>query len=333
MVGGKGTRLYPLTETVPKPALPVLDRPCLKYLIQSFSEAGIKEIFLACGYKSDILRREIGDGSDLGVDIVYSDEDTPLGTGGAMKQLEPVLDPVFVAANGDTLVDIDVRSVIGTHIRNDAKITIALTRVDNPCEYGIARLEEDGRISEFKDKPRPEEVFSDWINAGVYVVDRSVLQYVPEHSFFDFSKDLVPLVTDLGWRVQGHLLSGGVWMDVGHPSDMIRANLIMADRRFSGTEFPVGAGTVVDRPFYLGKNSVISGTTVRSSAILDDCHISGSVISKSLIMRGCTVSNASVTDSILGRDCVIEDGAVVRGCVLKDGTAVSRDTVLDKRIG
>ncbi len=331
MVGGRGTRLYPLTETMPKPALPVLDQPCLKYLIRSFSEAGIKEIFLACGYRSDLLRREIGDGSGLGVDLIYSDEDSPLGTGGAMKQLEDRLDPVFVAANGDTLVDIDVRRVIGTHLENNAKITIALTRVDNPCEYGIARLEKDGRISEFKDKPRPEEVFSDRINAGVYVVDRSVLQYVPEHSFFDFSKDLVPLIAEKGWRVQGHLLEGGVWMDVGRPSDLIRANLVMAERRFSSADFSLGAE--VSGPFYLGKGSDVSDSKLDSCAILDNCRIAGCDISKSLIMRGCNVSNASIIDSILGCGCVVEDGAVVRDCVLKDGTVVSRGTVLDNRKG
>ena len=112
MVGGKGTRLYPLTENTPKPALPVLDMPCLKYLIRSFASAGITDVFLACGYKSDVLQKAIGDGSDLGVNIVYSDEDTPLGTGGAMKQLEDRLDPVFAAANGDTFIDIDMCSVI-----------------------------------------------------------------------------------------------------------------------------------------------------------------------------------------------------------------------------
>ncbi len=333
MVGGKGTRLYPLTETMPKPALPVLDQPCLKYLIRSFSEAGIKEIFLACGYKSDLLRKEIGDGSDLGVDLIYSDEDTPLGTGGAMKQLEDRLDPVFVAANGDTLVDIDVRKVIDTHFAHDAKITIALTQVDNPCEYGIARLEKDGRISEFKDKPRPEEVFSDRINAGVYVVDRSVLQYVPEHSFFDFSKDLVPLITEMGWRVQGHLLEGGVWMDVGRPSDLIRANLVMADRRFSSADFSLGEEVKIGGPFYLGNDCKVSDSKLNSCVILDNCKITGCDISKCLIMRGCNVSNASIIDSILGCGCVVEDGAAVRDCVLKDGTIVSRGTVLDNRKG
>ncbi len=181
MVGGKGTRLLPLTETAPKPSLPVLDRPCLKYLIKSFADAGITQVFLACGYKSDILRHAIGDGSDLGVELIYSDEETPLGTGGAMKQLESRLDPVFAAANGDSFVDINVRDQIDLHLSTGASITIALTQVNDPCNYGIARVEEDGRITEFKDKPKPEEVFSNLINAGIYVVNRSVLADVPDN--------------------------------------------------------------------------------------------------------------------------------------------------------
>ena len=122
MVGGKGTRLYPLTENTPKPALPVLDMPCLKYLIRSFASAGITDVFLACGYKSDVLQKAIGDGSDLGVNIIYSDEDTPLGTGGAMKQLEDRLDPVFAAANGDTFIDIDLREQIALFAEHRAAV-------------------------------------------------------------------------------------------------------------------------------------------------------------------------------------------------------------------
>lgn len=179
MVGGKGTRLLPLTETMPKPALPVLDKPILKYLISSFVSAGITKVFLACGYKAELLKQAVGDGSDMGIEIVYSEEETPLGTGGAMKQLESQLDPVFVAANGDAFVDINVAEQIQEHFRTNALITIALTEVNDPWNYGIARLDGNGRISEFKDKPKPEEVFSNYINAGVYVVDRSVLADIP----------------------------------------------------------------------------------------------------------------------------------------------------------
>ena len=332
MVGGKGTRLYPLTENTPKPALPVLGMPCLKYLIRSFASAGITEVFLACGYKSDVLREAIGDGSDLGVSITYSDEDTPLGTGGAMKQLESVLDPVFAAANGDTFIDIDLREQIEEHLRSGAKITIALTQVSNPCEYGIARVMEDGRITEFKDKPKPEEVFSDLINAGIYVVDRSVLAHVPEHEFFDFSKDLVPIITRMGERVQGYRLKGGVWKDVGRPSDLIGTNLLMAERLYSDTEFPTEGSSVV-RPFYMGEGSSVRDSQLESVVILNDCRIDNTRATASLIMEGCDVTGAIVSDSILGRGCALRPGSVVRNCVLRDGTVVSEGTVLENRVG
>ena len=192
MVGGKGTRLLPLTETRPKIILPVADRPCLWYLLRSLARAGIEEVILACGYKSEQMREAIGDGSDLGLSIIYSYEDEPLGTGGAMKLVEDRLDDVFVAANGDVFASIDVASEIREHIDSGASVTISLTPVDNPCEFGIARVQPDGRITEFKEKPKPEEVFSNLINAGVYVLNRSVLGYVPEkpHTGLPDQRDL-----------------------------------------------------------------------------------------------------------------------------------------------
>ena len=135
MVGGKGTRLLPLTETKPKIILPVADRPCLWYLLRSLAKAGIEEVILACGYKSEQMRDAIGDGSDLGISIVYSYEDEPLGTGGAMKLVEDRLDDVFVAANGDVFASIDVSAEIEEHIRSEAFVTIALTPVENPCHH------------------------------------------------------------------------------------------------------------------------------------------------------------------------------------------------------
>ncbi|MCQ2085704.1 MAG: NDP-sugar synthase [archaeon] len=333
MVGGKGTRLYPLTENFPKPAMPVLDQPFLKYQIRSFVDAGIKEIFLACGFKSDLLQKEVGDGSDLGVKITYSDEDTPLGTGGSMKQLESKLDPVFVAANGDTYVDIDLREEIEEHISTGAKITIALGQVDNPCAFGIARQTEDGRIIEFKDKPKPEEVFSNLVNIGIYVVDRSVLSEVPENSFFDFSKDLVPIIASKGERVQGYRQKSGTWVDIGTPANLIEMNLLMAERLHSEDTFGLGQDTELVHPAYVGFDSLVKNSKLQRSAVLAGCKIQSSNITESLIMSGCNLQSATVTRSILGKGCVVEDGAVITDCVLREGTVVPKGAVLEKRVG
>lgn len=328
MVGGKGTRLLPLTETRPKIILPVADRPCLWYLLRSLARAGIEEVILACGYKSEQMREAIGDGSDLGLSIIYSYEDEPLGTGGAMKLVEDRLDDVFVAANGDVFASIDVASEIREHIDSGASVTISLTPVDNPCEFGIARVQPDGRITEFKEKPKPEEVFSNLINAGVYVLNRSVLDYVPEKTFFDFSKDLVPMLMAEGHRIQGFQISG-IWMDVGRPHDLLGANLAVASAEYGDGFWDVG-GSEIEGPFYMGAGSSVAGSGLKDSVVLAGSSVSGSRLDRVLVMRNCTIDGATLENTILGDGCSVGEGAVVRNAVLADNTVVGPGEVLDE---
>ena len=316
MVGGKGTRLLPLTETRPKIILPVADRPCLWYLLRSLARAGIEEVILACGYKSEQMREAIGDGSE------------PLGTGGAMKLVEDRLDDVFVAANGDVFASIDVASEIREHIESGASVTISLTPVENPCEFGIARVQPDGRITEFKEKPRPEEVFSNLINAGVYVLNRSVLDYVPEKTFYDFSKDLVPRLMVDGHRIQGFQIDG-IWMDVGRPHDLLGANLAVASAEYADSDWATG-GSEVDGPFYMGAGSDVSDSKISDSVVLAGSSVSGSDLDRVLVMRTCRVRDAKLENSILGDGCTIGEGAVVRNAVLADNTVVAPGEVLDE---
>lgn len=334
MVGGKGTRLYPLTETRPKPVLPVLNKPCLRYLIESMAAAGIEEVFLACGYKSDKIAEAIGDGSDLGIRIIYSEEDTPLGTGGAMKKLEGRLDQVFIAANGDTFADIDIKEEIAAHLNSAAAVTIALTRVKNPCEFGIVRVDATGRILEFKEKPKPEEVFSDLVNAGIYVVDRRILADVPADSFFDFSKDLVPILMKRGDRIQGYVLKG-VWHDVGRPSDLLATNLLMASRLYDNFIWDATAvsGCQIVKPLYLGDGTAVAGSTVTAAVVMHDSTIKNSRIVNSVVMPGCRIENADIENTILGEGCTVGRGARVLNAVLRDGTAVAAGQFIDGRVG
>ncbi len=324
MVGGRGTRLQPLTDTRPKPALPVLDVPCLKYLVKSFADAGIEQVLLACGYRSEYLEKAVGDGSDLGVEIIYSVEDHPLGTAGAMKSLESRLDEVFCAANGDTFADLDVTGLIGDHLRTGSAVTMALTTTERPTECGIVRLQDDGEITEFKEKPKAEEVFSNLINAGVYVVKREVLADVPDDTFFDFNKDLFPIIMSKGGRLQGRILEGR-WMDVGRPSDLIAVNLLMAaetgagegemDCEFSGAVF-AGKGSRVSggcmESSVVLKNSIVNDTHLKGSLVMEDCKITEAVIRDSIIGEGCTVGRANVIGSVLAPGTVIGDGEIVR---------------------
>lgn len=333
MVGGKGTRLLPLTLTRPKPAMPVLDKPFLKYLIESMADAGIEEIFLACGYKSDILAHAIGDGSDMGVRIIYSDEDTPLGTGGAIKRLEDRLDPVFLAANGDTLTSVDIAAQIREHFESGAAVTDSLSEVDDPSQAGVVRIDGDGRILEFQDKPKREEACSNLVNSGVYVVDKKVLGYIPKDTFYDFSKDLFPLLIEKGERLQGHMAKG-VWVDIGRPHDLIRMNLVMADRLYRGHDWSDSAeDSVLDGTVYLGDGTVVRSSKVSESVISKGCDVRSSYLSGTFVMGACRIDGARVENSILGEGCVLKKGCLVVDSVLKDGTVVDENRKIENLVG
>ena len=327
MVGGKGTRLLPLTGTKPKPILEVADKPCMWYLLRSLAKAGIEEVVLGCGYRSEAMKQAIGDGSDLGMTITYSYEDEPLGTSGAMKLAEDLLDDTFVACNGDVFADIDIAAEIREHFRSGASVTMALTPVENPCEFGIACVADDGRITEFKEKPKPEEVFSNLINAGVYIVDRSVLQYVPENQFHDFSKDLVPFLMEKGYRIQGYRLDG-LWMDVGRPHDLLASNQAVAEREYGQTEWGC-VDTTVEGPFYMGPGSTVRGCSCVSSVIQAGSHIEDCQLENVLIMPNCTVVGSRISNAIIGEGTTIGKGSRIENVVLGEDTVIGKDTELN----
>ena len=327
MVGGMGTRLRPLTNTRPKPILPVADKPCLGYLIDSFVRGGIEEIYLACGYRSQQLMDEIGDGSDRGISIRYSFEDEPRGTAGAIKLLEDELDDIFVAANGDVFADIDLKKEIDVHIDNDADITLALTPVDNPWEFGTAVQDDTGRIVKFLEKPKKEDVISNLINSGIYIVKKEMISYVPKDQEYDFSKDLVPLKTDEGFRIWGHRLDG-IWLDVGRRTDVIKANLAVAGRSDKkNMNFITESKT--HGALYLGNNASLTFSEITDSSIMKRSAIVNSTIIRSVIMPGCIIDDSMIIDSVIGENAVIRRGSTIRNCIIGDGEIVPANSNLD----
>ncbi|MCL2712191.1 MAG: NDP-sugar synthase [Methanomassiliicoccaceae archaeon] len=329
MVGGKGTRLRPLTNDRPKPILPVLDRPCLSYLISSLAKGGIEHVILACGYRSEKMASAIGDGSKEGIKIEYAYEDAPMGTAGAIKLLESRLDDTFVAVNGDVFADFDLKKEIDEHVRSKASLTISLTKVENPCEFGIARLDSSGKILEFKEKPKPEEVFSDLINAGVYVIEKEILKYVPENKMYDFSKELTIDIMKKGYKVQGHMISG-LWLDVGRPKDLYGANITAAEV-YAGKMSDDIKDSKISGPFYLGLGGKITDSEISSSVISNNSEITRSKISDSLIMADCDITDASITGSIIGEGCRIRKHVKIINSVIADNMTIDENTVIDNR--
>lgn len=329
MVGGKGTRLLPLTNTRPKLILPVVDRPCLWYLLRALSQSGIREVILACGYKADSIREAMGDGSDSGLDISidYSVESEPLGSGGAIKLVQDRLDSTFVAANGDVFMTSKISGQIFFHESAHADVTVSTTRVDNPSDYGTVIVADDGRIKSFMEKPKPEDVRSNMINSGIYVVNRPVVDLIPG-GFYDFSKDLLPRMVDSEYRVYSCPIDG-MFIDAGRPSDLMRVNLEIADDEYYGRDWKA-PGCAIEGAFYLGRGSTVNGCRFTDTVIMRDSKVVGSDLDRVMLMEGCTVNGAKLRNVILGEGCTVGKGAKVSNAVLADGTVVKPGEVLDE---
>jgi mannose-1-phosphate guanylyltransferase len=329
MVGGQGKRLRPFTYHRPKPALPVLDKPCLWYLLKSMADSGIEEVILACGsgYNSRPLTEAIGDGSDLGLKILYSHEEEPLGNGGAIKLVKDKLDDVFVAANGDVFADISLKEQIDMHFACEADLTIALTKVKDKDKhkFGIVTLDDTGRITEFIEKP-VDITPSNLANAGVYVVNKKILSFTRK-TVFDFSKDLMQNMVKDQKKVYGFPLKG-TWMDVGRPSDLIRANLHMAAAKQHEIKIKQsGIGSsFIEKPFYLGTGAIVDRSIISSSVIMVNSKVTGCKLTKALIMENCNVDSAKIVNSIIGRGCTILPGAEIINSDVEDGTTVEAGT-------
>jgi NDP-sugar pyrophosphorylase family protein len=346
LAGGEGTRLRPLTNTRPKPLLPVLGKPCVEYIIRSLADAGVETAFLTCGYRSQDMVDALGNGKQFGLDLRFAFEEKPAGTAGAVKLLQDQLKGTIVVVSGDVLADVDIRSLVNYHREKGALATMALTTVDKPEEFGIVGLDTDGRIVRFKEKPKTEEVFSNLINAGIYVLEPRALHDIPTGEKFDFSKQLFPKLLERGEKLYGMALNG-LWKDIGRPRDLLDANLKMAERK--GQEVKIdgvncsgrivaasfnGRGFEVHGPSYIGDGAEIgAGSVLRSCAIGSGAGIGKEVkISDSFLMDGCKIGEGSIMEgSLLGKGCVIGPGIKLVNSVLGDGVRLEGLTFLENK--
>ena len=179
LAGGEGTRLRPLTSTIPKPVVPLVGRPFISYMLVWLRDHGVDDVILGCGFMADRVRAVLGDGSEFGIRLRYLEEPRPLGTGGALKFAEDLLDERFFMLNGDTLTDLDLTAQLEAHERTSARVTLALVPVADPSAYGLVRLDDDGAVTAFVEKPSPDQVDTNLINAGAYIIERSVLDGMP----------------------------------------------------------------------------------------------------------------------------------------------------------
>ena len=307
MAGGEGTRLRPLTSNQPKPMVSIAGKPCIEHIVHLLRRHGMDDIVVTVAYLPQVIRGYLGDGEELGVNLRYSVEETPLGTAGSVKNAGELLDDTFLVISGDALCDFDLTALVDRHRESGAVATVGLKAVDNPLEFGVVITDEDGRIERFLEKPSWGQVFSDTINTGVYVLEPEVLRSIPEGEPFDFSKQLFPQLLQRGKRLFGHVCEG-YWQDIGNLDQYRQANFDALDGHVQ---------------------LEISGVRLRSNVYLGDgvqLADLGQLEGPVYVGNYCKIDpDARIgPHAVLGANVVVKDGAEVVRSVLDAGTYVGR---------
>ncbi len=316
MAGGEGTRLRPLTANQPKPMLPLANRPMMEHIVRHVAAYGFCDIVVTVQFLASQVRNYFGDGSDMGVDLTYATEPTPLGTAGSVKNAAEQLTDTFLVISGDALTDIDLAQAVDFHRERGALATVVLKRVDNPLEFGIVITAEDGHIERFLEKPHWGQVFSDTINTGIYVLEPEVFAYIPEGQPVDFAAEVFPELLAKGLPLYGHV-AGGYWEDVGNLDAYRRAHQDILDGRVKvdirGFEVRpriwLGEGAEVDPDAHLdGPVLVGDFAKVEGGARLREYTVIGANV---VVKEGAFLHRAIVQDN-----AYIGAGASLRGCVI-----------------
>ena len=327
LVGGQGTRLRPLTLGTPKPMVPLANQPFVSYVLEHLKSHGIKDIIFSMGYLPDGIKSHFGDGSDWGLDVTYVVENQPLGTAGAVKNVEDhVGDDDFLVLNGDILTDLDLGGLIDFHHSKSAVGTIALTPVDDPTAYGLVRTGDDGEVLEFLEKPSWDQIDTNLINAGTYVLKRQVLDMIPAGVEYSFERGVFPKLVGKG--LYG-FRSNSYWMDIGTPEKYLQAHYDILEKSVE-----TNISGCLDRDFVCIQGQVIletgaklvppviigEGTTIKAGARVGRMAVIG---------PGCTIACGSVVEeSVIQADCELEPDVVVRRSIVAQGATLGRGTIV-----
>ena len=326
MAGGEGQRLRPITCTMPKPLVPLLNKPVIDYCVDLLKASGIDDIIVTTHYLPKKLIEHLGDGSNYGVKIRHVVEDKPLGTAGSVRAAVGMdNNDTILVISGDAITDIDLRSAIKNHDELGMRATIVLKRVALPTEYGVALLDKNGCITRFLEKPPQNEVFSDLANTGIYILEKDVLDLIPENMPFDFSKDLFPKLMAENIPIHGHI-SDGYWCDIGDMKQYLSAQIDMLDRK---CDFKTAA--IYDNGIYVEPGARISA----DAKLLSPCYVSSGAQIGSL---ACIGPNAVIcSDARIGEGSSIKRSIVMSGASIREGTElrgaiICENAVVDENV-
>jgi mannose-1-phosphate guanylyltransferase len=327
LVGGEGTRLRPLTLTQPKPAVPLVDRPFIRYLVDWLGRHGIDEVIMACGFKAETLREALGDDVPGGPSIRYLQEDEPLGTAGPVRLAadQGLLGDRFIVLNGDSLTDLDLTALERQHEETGAVLTLGLYPVEDVSSFGLVPRDDDGVVLGFLEKPDPAEVDTDEVSAGCYVIERQVLDLIPPGRAVSIEREVFPRL--VGQGLYGRRLEG-YWMDIGTPQRYLQASWDILEGTVE-TELPGHGGpyiaedaeiapgaTVESRAVIRSGSAVAEGASIRGSVLFDDCRVGeGADVDGAILAAGVEIGARAtvVAGSVLGAGAKVEAGATVAG--------------------
>jgi len=346
MAGGEGTRLRPLTSNQAKPMVPIVGKPCMEHILELLRTHGFDDVIVTVAFLPQTIRGYFGDGDALGIEISYSVEEEPLGTAGSVRLAADQLDEVFLVISGDALCDVDLGRMVECHLEKNAAVTIGLKSVENPLEFGIVVTDEDGRIERFLEKPSWGQVFSDTINTGIYVLNPEVLRHVPSDRPYDFSKELFPLLLEMGRPLYGCVLDG-YWQDIGNLDQYRQANydaldgnveLSIAGIQLRGNIW-IGDGVELDDldqiegPAFIGNNCrVAPGASVGPHSVLgaNSTLRERARIERSVIEAGTHIGRSAIVEgAIVGRSCDLRTHARLHeGVAIGDEVTIGAESVI-----
>jgi mannose-1-phosphate guanylyltransferase len=316
LAGGQGTRLRPLTLSRPKPIVPILNVPFLAYQLALLARHGVHDIVLSCSYMVDEVRRTMGDGAAWGVRLRYAVEEQPLGTAGGVRNAADLVSERVVVLNGDILTDLDLSAMLAYHAGRHAQATIYLTRVPDPAAYGLVELEPTGQVRRFLEKPDRTQITTDTINAGVYVIERGLLERIPPGRVMSIEREFFPaLLADripfYGWIGEHY------WIDIGNAEKYRQGQIDLLEGRLDTPVHPDGIS--VDR------RSLGAGVSLAR-----DAEVAAPVV----VGAGSRIGQASRVGprTVLGAGCAVGSGARIEGAVLWEDVRVGEDAILHECI-
>ncbi len=311
LAGGFGTRLKPLTYTRAKPLLPVLNKPMISYLIEQLPKE-VDKIILAVNYRKEQIE-EFFEEHDFGKEIVVNEEPKPLGTGGATKFAEKHITGRFFVLNSDIISSLDMEEMLKFHKRNNGVVTISLWPVKNVSEFGVVEIK-NGRITKFVEKPKPEEAPSNLINAGAYLLEPEVLDYIEEGKLVSMEKEIFPRIIEDGKTFLGFEIKG-YWVDVGRISSYLKVHKLLMERQ--GKENVFGEGCKV--------RGEVKGTCTGNNVFMEE----GCVIKNSVLFNGVKVGkNVVIEESVIGEGCKIGSNSKLINVVVGDGEIIKEGSFI-----